>query len=119
MRARRGNSSPHRHLRGDPGSLFRQPGAMNDAAIGVFDSGMGGLTVMRALMQRLPNESFVYLGDTARLPYGSKSPDTVKRYAVQCARALMAHDIKLLVVACNTASATAIPALTAALAPTP
>src|SRR4249919_3148633 len=87
--------------------------------IGVFDSGMGGLTVMRALMARLPHESFVYLGDTARLPYGSKSPDTVTRYAVQCARALVAHDIKLLVVACNTASATALPALTRALAPTP
>jgi glutamate racemase len=87
--------------------------------IGVFDSGMGGLTVMRALMARLPRESFVYLGDTARLPYGSKSADTVTRYAVQCARALTAHDIKLLVVACNTASATALPALTRALAPTP
>ncbi|HXJ01370.1 MAG TPA: glutamate racemase [Micropepsaceae bacterium] len=92
---------------------------MRDRPIGVFDSGMGGLTVMRALMARLPHESFVYLGDTARLPYGSKSPDTVTRYAVQCARALTAHDIKLLVVACNTASATALPALTAALAPTP
>jgi glutamate racemase len=87
--------------------------------IGVFDSGMGGLTVMRALMARLPNESFVYLGDTARLPYGSKSPDTVTRYAVQCARALTLHKIKLLVVACNTASATALPALTASLSPTP
>jgi len=74
---------------------------------------------MRALMARLPGESFVYLGDTARLPYGSKSPETVTRYAVQCARALMAHHIKLLVIACNTASATAVPALTAALAPTP
>ena len=92
---------------------------LRDRPIGVFDSGMGGLTVMRALMARLPNESFVYLGDTARLPYGSKSPDTVTRYAVQCARALMAHKIKLLVVACNTASATALPALTAALQPTP
>jgi glutamate racemase len=92
---------------------------LRDSPIGVFDSGMGGLTVMRALMARLPNESFVYLGDTARLPYGSKSPDTVTRYAVQCARALMAHRIKLLVVACNTASATALPALTALLAPTP
>ena len=58
---------------------------------------MGGLTVMRALMARLPNEKFVYLGDTARLPYGSKSPDTVTRYAVQCARALMEDEIKLLV----------------------
>ena len=92
---------------------------LRDSPIGVFDSGMGGLTVMRALMTRLPNESFVYLGDTARLPYGSKSPDTVTRYAVQCARALMAHRIKLLVVACNTASATALPALIKTLAPTP
>ncbi len=61
---------------------------LRDRPIGVFDSGMGGLTVMRALMARLPKERFVYLGDTARLPYGSKSPDTVTRYAVQCARAL-------------------------------
>jgi glutamate racemase len=80
---------------------------------------MGGLTVMRALIAHLPNESFVYLGDTARLPYGSKSPDTVTRYAVQCAGALARYDIKLLVVACNTASATALPALTQALAPVP
>jgi glutamate racemase len=85
----------------------------------VFDSGMGGLTVMRALMARLPHESFVYLGDTARLPYGTKSGDTVTRYAVQCARALSAHRIKLLVVACNTASAVALPALSQALAPIP
>jgi len=70
---------------------------LRDRPIGVFDSGMGGLTVMRALMARLPHESFIYLGDTARLPYGSKSADTVTRYAVQCARALTAHRIKLLV----------------------
>jgi glutamate racemase len=94
-------------------------GNLRNRPIGVFDSGMGGLTVMRALMARLPHESFVYLGDTARLPYGSKSADTVTRYAVQCARALMRHDIKLLVVACNTASATALPVLTSVLAPTP
>ncbi len=87
--------------------------------IGVFDSGMGGLTVMRALMARLPRESFVYLGDTARLPYGTKSGDTVTRYAVQCAHALTAHNVKLLVVACNTASAVALPALAKALAPVP
>jgi glutamate racemase len=87
--------------------------------IGVFDSGMGGLTVLRALVRRLPRESFVYLGDTARLPYGSKSADTVRRYAVQCARALMGHRIKLLVVACNTASATALPALADVLKPVP
>jgi glutamate racemase len=83
--------------------------------IGIFDSGMGGLTVMRALKARLPGESFVYLGDTARLPYGTKSADTVTRYAVQAAAALMTHDIKLLVVACNTASAAAVPTLQASL----
>ena len=84
--------------------------------IGIFDSGMGGLTVMRALKAGLPGESFVYLGDTARLPYGTKSVDTVTRYAVQAAAALMTHDIKLLVVACNTASAAAVPTLQASLA---
>jgi glutamate racemase len=93
--------------------------SLRNQPIGVFDSGMGGLTVMRALVERLPRESFVYLGDTARLPYGSKSADTVRRYAVQCASALMRHRIKLLVVACNTASATALPALTEALKPIP
>lgn len=92
---------------------------LRNQPIGVFDSGMGGLTVMRALIERLPNESFVYLGDTARLPYGSKSADTVRRYAVQCARALMRDPVKLLVVACNTASATALPALTDVLKPVP
>ncbi len=93
--------------------------SMRDRPIGVFNSGMGGLTVMRALMARLPHESFVYLGDTARLPYGTKSGDTVTRYAVQCARALCRHNIKLLVVACNTASAVALPALSKAMAPVP
>jgi len=92
---------------------------MKDAAIGVFDSGMGGLTVMRALTQRLPSESFVYLGDTARLPYGTKGADTVARYAVQAASALMKRKIKLLVVACNTASGVALPALNEAFAPLP
>jgi glutamate racemase len=87
--------------------------------IGIFDSGMGGLTVMRALKARLPHESLVYLGDTARLPYGTKSADTVTRYAVQASAALIMHDIKLLVVACNTASAAALPTLTQSLAPLP
>jgi glutamate racemase len=87
--------------------------------IGVFDSGMGGLTVMRALMRRLPGEEFVYLGDTARLPYGTKSPETVARYALQCSQALDPFDIKMLVVACNTASAVALPALREKLAPVP
>src|SRR5256885_10560564 len=87
--------------------------------IGVFDSGMGGLTVVKSLISLLPNEELIYLGDTARLPYGSKSPETVKRYAVQCARALLRYDIKMLVIACNTASATALGDLSQALAPTP
>ena len=80
---------------------------------------MGGLTVMRALKARLPNESFVYLGDTARLPYGTKSADTVTRYAVQASAALMQYNIKLLVVACNTASAAALPTLIQNLSPLP
>lgn len=80
---------------------------------------MGGLTVMRALRARLPGEDYIYLGDTARLPYGTKSADTVTRYAVQASAALMQHGIKLLVVACNTASAAALPALAETLAPLP
>src|SRR6266550_653765 len=82
--------------------------------IGIFDSGVGGLTVYRALHEHLPNERFVYLGDTARVPYGTKSLATVERYAVENARFLAAHGIKLLVVACNTASALALPAIRAA-----
>lgn len=78
------------------------------APIGVFDSGMGGLTVLRALQQALPGESFVYLGDTARLPYGSKSPQTIERYALQAAEILIQRNIRALVVACNTASAFAL-----------
>jgi glutamate racemase len=93
--------------------------ARNDAPIGIFDSGMGGLTVMRALMAQLPRECFIYLGDTARLPYGTKSGETVSRYAVQAAGALMRRRVKLIVVACNTASAVALPALEAAFAPVP
>jgi len=80
-------------------------------AIGVFDSGMGGLTVLSALQAHLPNESFVYLGDTARLPYGTKSPDTVKHYAMQMARILIERRIKALVIACNTATTAALPHL--------
>jgi glutamate racemase len=83
--------------------------------IGIFDSGVGGLTVYRALHEQLPNERFVYLGDTARVPYGTKSLTTVERYAVENALFLAAHGIKLLVVACNTASALALPAIRKAL----
>ena len=89
-----------------------------NAPIGVFDSGMGGLTVLRALLARLPQESFLYLGDTARLPYGTKSADTVRRYALQAASALVARDVKLVVIACNTASVS-LPALQEALSPLP
>jgi glutamate racemase len=91
---------------------------MSEAPIGIFDSGMGGLTVMRALVQRLPDERFVYLGDTARLPYGTKSADTVRRYALQAAQALTARGVKLIVIACNTASVS-LQALQEALAPLP
>ncbi|MFK3616532.1 glutamate racemase, partial [Coxiella burnetii] len=83
----------------------------NGRPIGVFDSGMGGLTVLRELVNHLPNESYIYLGDTARLPYGTKSPETVSRYATQMASILIAQNIKLLVVACNTASTAALPQL--------
>jgi glutamate racemase len=84
----------------------------DDRPIGVFDSGVGGLTVLRALKAALPNESTVYLGDTARVPYGTRSANTVITYAVNNARTLVKHgDIKCLVVACNTVSAVAIEAL--------
>jgi glutamate racemase len=82
-----------------------------DLPIGIFDSGVGGLTVYRALHERLPDERFVYLGDTARVPYGTKSLQTVERYAIENSSFLEAHGIKLLVVACNTASALALPAI--------
>ncbi|HJU56738.1 MAG TPA: glutamate racemase [Pyrinomonadaceae bacterium] len=82
-----------------------------DLPIGVFDSGVGGLTVYRALHERLPDERFVYLGDTARVPYGTKSLQTVERYAIENSCFLEERGIKLLVVACNTASALALPAV--------
>jgi glutamate racemase len=81
--------------------------------IGVFDSGIGGLTVLSALQGALPDEQFIYLGDTARLPYGTKSTETIERYALQVAELLVARGVKALIVACNTASAAALPALRA------
>jgi glutamate racemase len=87
--------------------------------IGVFDSGVGGLTVLKALREKLPHEDLIYLGDTARLPYGTKSPASISRYACQAARLLQERDIKLLVVACNTASAVALDALRAQMHPLP
>jgi glutamate racemase len=82
--------------------------------IGVFDSGIGGLTVLKALAERLPGENFLYLGDTARLPYGTKTSATVERYALQAVAELVRRGVKAVVVACNTASAAALPALIAA-----
>jgi glutamate racemase len=92
---------------------------MSDAPIAIFDSGVGGLTVAAAIAKRLPSERLVYLGDTARLPYGTKSAETVTRYAVQATRALMRFEPKMIVIACNTASAVALPVLTAAYAQIP
>jgi len=86
--------------------------------IGIFDSGVGGLTVVRAVADALPSERLVYLGDTARVPYGSKSADTVLRYSVLSTRFLLSHDVKMILVACNTASAFAMSEL-AALLPVP
>src|SRR5215472_14520845 len=80
--------------------------------IGVFDSGIGGLTVVKALRDRLLNETIVYLGDTARVPYGPKSPETVERYALELADMLIQKNAKALVVACNTVSSVALPLLT-------
>jgi len=81
---------------------------VNDRPIGVFDSGLGGLTVLREIHRLLPGESTIYLGDTARVPYGGRSAETVNRYAEECAGFLARQGIKLLVVACNTASALAV-----------
>jgi glutamate racemase len=89
------------------------PAAEKGMPIGVFDSGVGGLTVLRALRSAMPAENFIYLGDTARLPYGTKSAETVVRYSLQCAAALVRRRIRCLVVACNTASASALDALRA------
>jgi glutamate racemase len=91
----------------------------NCEPIGVFDSGVGGLTVLRELRAALPGESFVYLGDTARLPYGTKSPESIRRYSLQAAGLLLRRGVKCLVVACNTASALALDALTEEFAPVP
>ena len=100
----------------DFSSLRLHPSSLlSNLPIGIFDSGVGGLTVYRALHEHLPNERFVYLGDTARVPYGTKSLATVERYAVENAQFLAARGIKLLVVACNTASALALPAVRQAL----
>ena len=81
------------------------------APIGIFDSGLGGLTVFKVLARRMPEESLVYFGDTAHVPYGSKSPEAIRRFSGEVARFLAGRGIKLLVVACNTSSAWALPAI--------
>ncbi len=91
--------------------LFIISVAMNTLPIGLFDSGMGGLTVLHELKNHLPQESFLYLGDTARLPYGTKSQATVLHYAKRMASILIERGIKLLVIACNTATTAALPQL--------
>ena len=83
----------------------------SELPIGVFDSGLGGLTVVRAIQARLPNENILYVGDTARVPYGTKSPETIRRYSLQIAFFLLQRKVKAIVVACNTASALALKAL--------
>jgi len=80
-------------------------------AIGVFDSGLGGLTVLRELTLAMPHEDFIYLGDVARLPYGTKSPGVVTRYSERCLNFLLGQGVKMVVVACNTATANALPQL--------
>ncbi len=84
---------------------------MRDAPLGIFDSGVGGLTVVRAVQRLLPAEDIVYLGDTARVPYGSKSPETIRQFAAEDVRFLLSHGVKAIVIACNTATAHALPAL--------
>jgi glutamate racemase len=86
---------------------------MNQAPIGIFDSGIGGLTVARALYERLPHESTIYFGDTARVPYGPKSPETVRRYSLEILHWLLSQGVKAVVVACNTSTAHALEALQA------
>lgn len=85
--------------------------SLRELPIGLFDSGVGGMTVLRAMREQLPNESFLYLGDTARMPYGTKGVETVQRYALEAAAKLVERGIKLLVIACNTATAAALPLL--------
>jgi glutamate racemase len=84
---------------------------VNKAPVGIFDSGIGGLTVARAIYERLPRESTIYFGDTARVPYGPKSPDTVKRYSLEILHWLLDQGVKAVVVACNTSTAHALRAL--------
>lgn len=82
---------------------------MNNKPIGIFDSGIGGLTVVRQIIKQLPNESLIYLGDTARVPYGTRNKETIKKFASELVRFLLKQKVKALVVACNTMSAVSLP----------
>ena len=95
----------------DPVAVARDATPGSGAPIGVFDSGLGGLTVAHAIMRQLPSESIVYFGDTARVPYGPKSPETVRRYSREITAFLLEQGVKAIVVACNTATAHALPVL--------
>ena len=88
--------------------ILKNREALSNAPIGVFDSGVGGLTVAREIMRQIPNEKIVYFGDTARVPYGSKSKETVTKYSKQIVRFLKEQHVKAIVAACNTASAYAL-----------
>ena len=89
--------------------VMRKIALVNDAALGIFDSGVGGLTVVRSVQDLLPGEDVIYLGDTARLPYGSKSPETIRQFAAEDVHFLLGKGVKAIVVACNTATAHALP----------
>src|SRR5438270_904311 len=101
-------------MRAEPTASDGSPKAPRRPTIGVFDSGFGGLTVLKALLELVPDADYLYFGDTARLPYGSKSVETVGRYAVEAAHYLEAHGAQMLVIACNTATALALDRITAA-----
>ena len=90
---------------------FEKMSPRADRPVGVFDSGVGGLTVLKAMRSRMPDEDYLYLGDTARLPYGAKSRETVLRYAARVAAFLVEQRVKALVIACNTATSAALPDL--------
>ncbi|MCK6586439.1 MAG: glutamate racemase [Polyangiaceae bacterium] len=105
----KGNESPSPPPGGADASGDRRE--RRDLPLGVFDSGLGGLTVVQAIRARCPSEDILYLGDTARVPYGTRSPDTIIRYALGCARMLTSRGVKAIVVACNTVSAVALEAL--------
>src|SRR5436190_20269406 len=100
---------PSELLAENPQSAIRNPQSAitADSPIGIFDSGVGGLTVFRALERRLPKESLIYLGDTARIPYGTRSQETIERYALEDASFIESKNVKAIVIACNTESSVA------------